>query len=567
MAVDFDTKLTNLAAQILREAARLYGKSDVTARLSGHNPLITVWNPGVFGGLGMTSSFQAATGSLQTLTGSLPTLTGSLQALTGSLPALTGSFQSVGREAVSADRTTLKELFGLPRKLPGVRLPPDQELSLAARSAPVMVQLEALAKWLGDNGRLVTADDLLHTADAADAVRALGIRPDYLPCLWEYGLASGWIALADEKDGRQSWAVRGPTAYRWADSDVPGTLHVWAAVFAAVLAGTLDMATYQTPGVKRWQKFQGHGAALAVMMFLARQIGLTVDNVTDFVRAGAIGEVPTRRARKAWNAWVRRFGDPARRLLTELAALHAVVLPAGEEGIVTLTALAQWALRKQFRLDGINVPVVRGSAQLSAAGLIGLAGGLGDAEFEAEFRDWLTRYGSDRAAQELLLYAGSANPDARLIAVKLVRQIGPAAIHAWLNAMQRPELRGYARIALSMMAADLPESSLPLVLNPNPDDLDGVANDLLLLIGDDDIPDPNRIEALFDEIAPKGEGEWIIGLLAGGRHRDVVRLLDLLGHCYPDRRLAKIARKAARVAAKNRPSAGRDRVSARAAGR
>jgi hypothetical protein len=232
---------------------------------------------------------------------------------------------------------------------------------------------------------------------------------------------------------------------------------------------------------------------------------------------------------------------------------------------VTLTPLAQWALREQFTLDGISVPVVRGSAQLSAADLIGLTGGLTDAEFDAEFRGWLTQSGSDRAAQELLLYAGSTNPEARLIAVKLVRQIGPAAIHAWLNAMQRPELRGYARIALSTMAADLPESSLPLVLNPDPDDLDGVARDLLLLIGDDDIPDPDRIEALFAEIAPKGEEEWIIGLLAGGRHRNVVRLLELLTYYYSDRRIAKSARKAARTAAKNRSSAERDRVSARVA--
>jgi hypothetical protein len=292
-----------------------------------------------------------------------------------------------------------------------------------------------------------------------------------------------------------------------------------------------------------------------------------VDNATDIVRIGAIGKVSTGRARKAWDAWVHRFGDPAHRLLTELAALQAVDMPASGEGIVTLAPLAQWALREQFTLDGINVPVVRASAQLSVADLIGLTGGVRDAEFDAEFSGWLTRRGSNRGAQELLLYAGSASPQARLIAVKLVRQLGGAAIPAWLDAMQRPELRGYARIALSMMAADLPESSMPLVLNPDPDDLDGVASDLLLLMGDDEIPDPDRIEALFAEIAPKGEEEWIIGLLAGGRHRNVIRLLELLSHYYSHRRIAKSARKAARVAAKNRSSAGRGRVSARAASR
>lgn len=557
MAVDFDTKLTAFAAQILRETVLMYSKSDAMAWLPGYSRVTRAWNPAVVGGLEMTSSFSVAPGSFQALTGSLP-------ALTESWSALTGSFQAVGREAVFAGQGTVSALFRLPPKLPGVRLPSDQELALAARSAPFMVHLEALANWLGDNGRLVTVNDQLHTGDAADAIRELDVQPDYLPYLWEHALVSGWIMLADDTDGHRSWAVPGPAAYRWADHDVPGALHVWATAFAAVLAVTLDVITRSTPGVERWQKFQGQGVALAVMMFLARQTGLTEDDAADIVRTRAIGEAPTGRVSKAWDAWVHRFGDPAYRLLTELAALHALVLPASGEDVVTLAPLAQWALREQFRLDGINVPVVPASAQLSAADLIGLVGGLGDAEFDAEFRGWVTRRGSNRAAQELLLYAGSASPQVRFIAVKLVRQIGAAAIYAWLDAMQRPELRGYARIALSTMAADVPDSSLPLVLDPKADDLNAVASDLVCLMGDDDIPDPDRIEALFAEIAPTGEEEWIIALLAGGRHRDVVRLLELLGHCYSNRRLAKSARKAARSAAKN---TGRRRMSVQAASR
>jgi len=567
MAVDFDAKLAGLATQILSETVRIYGKSDVTARLPEYGTVTAGWNPFIFGGRAATSSLQVPIGSSRPLTGALPTLTGALPTLTGSLPVLTGSFQAVGRGAVFADQGTLRGLFRLPSKLPGVRLPSDEELALAARSAPIMVHLEALTGWLGDKGRPVTAYDLLPVADAADAVRELGIEPDYLPYLWEHALVSGWVMLADDADGRRSWAVPGPSTYRWADNDVPGTLHVWATVFAAVLAVTLAVATTQTPGAKRWDKFQGQGVTVAVMMFLARQTGLTVDDVTDIVRIGAIGEAPTGRVGKAWGAWVHQFGDPAHRLLEELVAVHAIEMPANGERILTLAPLAQWALREQFRLSGMNVPVVRSSAQLSVADLVGLTYGMPDTEFEAEFKGLLARRGSNRAAQELLLYAGSASPLARLIAVKLVRQIGPAAIHAWLDAMERPELRGYARIALSMMAADLPDSSLPLVLDPDPDDLHGLASDLVLLMGDDEIPDPDRIEAVFAEVAPKGEEEWIISLLAGGRHPDVVRLLELLSHYFSNRRIAKSARKAARVAAKNRRAAERDRVLAPAVSR
>jgi hypothetical protein len=541
MAVDSDTKFTDLTARILREAAEVYNKSDIEERLSGYSPALAGWNTGMFGGLEITSSFQAVTGSFQ---------------------ALTGSFQVHGKGAEPEGLTTLKQLFRLPRRLPGVRLPSDQELAMAARSAPIMMHLDALARWLGRNGQLVTPDNLLGTTDAADAARSLGIRPDYLPYLWEHALVSGWFELVDDVGGQQSWAVLGSTAYRWADGDIPGTLHVWATVFASVLAMTLEAAADQAQGAARLLNFQGQGVALAVKMFLARRTGLSMDDATDIVRKAAIGDLSTGRGRKAWDAWVRRFGDPTRQLLVELAALHAVLLPVRENGVVTLAPLGQWALREQLRLDRINVPVVRTSGQLSVADLIGLAGGVMDAEFEAELRAWLSRRDPSRAAGELFMYAGSASAQARVTVVKLVRQLGRPAVHAWLDAMQRPELRGYARIALSMMAADLPESSLPLLLNPDPDDLDWVATDLLAIIDDD--PDPDRIGELFAEIIPKGEEEWCIGLMAGGRNQDVIQLLELLGRYHPDRRLARSARKAAHMAAKNRSAAGHHRVLSRA---
>jgi hypothetical protein len=532
MAVEYDIKLTGLAAEILREAAQVYSMSDVETWVSGHNPVLAAWNSGMFSGLEMTSSFRA----------------------------VTGSFQAIGQEPGSVGQVTLKRLFRLPRKLPGVRLPSDEELAVVARAAPTLNHLETLARWLGPHGRLVTADHLLCEADAADAAHWLGIRQDYLPYLWEHALVSGWFELASDADGLRNWAVLGRTAYRWADGDIPGTLHVWATVFASVLAMTLEVAADQAPDAARWLNFQGQGVALVVMMFLARRTGLTKGDATDIVRSGAIGDNSTVRRRKAWGAWVRRFGDPARRLLGELAALHAVALPIGGDGIVALAPLAQWALREQFRLDKINVPVIRTSGQLSVADLIGLADGVTDDEFEAEFRSWLNRRGPSRAAQDLLMYAGSASAQGRLTAVRLVRQLGRGAIHAWLEAMQQPQLRGYARIALSMMAADVSASNVPLGMNSDPDDLDWLATDLLALVGDDDDPDPDQIAGLFDEIVPRGEAEWIIGRMAGGRDRDVIRLLELLGRYYPDRRLARSARKAAHVATRNRSSAGHDRV-------
>jgi len=221
--------------------------------------------------------------------------------------------------------------------------------------------------------------------------------------------------------------------------------------------------------------------------------------------------------------------------------------------MITLTPIAQWALREQFRLDDITVPVVEESGQLSVAGLMGLADGVSDAEFSAEFSAWLAQRGPGRAAMDLVLYAGSASARTRLTAVGLIRGLGPAAGTAWLDAMQQPQLRGYARIALTMMAADVPESSLPLVLNPGPDDMTWLATDLLALIADDDDPDPDpdRVAELFAEIIPPGQERWVLGLLARSSHPDVIRALKLLGRYHPVASIAKGARQAARAATRN----------------
>jgi len=133
--------------------------------------------------------------------------------------------------------------------------------------------------------------------------------------------------------------------------------------------------------------------------------------------------------------------------------------------------------------------------------------------------------------------------------------------------MQRPELRGYARIALTMMAADLPESSLPLVLDPDPDDLAWVATDLLALACGDEMPNRQQVAAQFAEAVPPGEESWIFGLMSHSSHPDVARLLTALGRHHPDRRLARDARRAARAAARNRTAARPERIPARSGGR
>lgn len=547
MVVDFDSKLTELAADILRDAAQVYDRSDIEVLPSGMNPVTTALNAGGYGSLEGTGSFQAITGAFQ---------------------AITGSFNAIGHEADLTARLTLKRLFRIPSRLPAVRLPLPDELAAAARSAPLMVALESLASWLGRDGRPVTADERLSAADEADAVRCTGIPLDYLPLLWRHALVSGWFELVGGSRQRRNRAVIGQAAYHWADGDATSALHVWAVLFASVLATTLSVVAGQAPDAARKLNFQGQGVALAVMLFLARRTGLSTDEVRELVRDGAIGQRPADRARRAWDAWVRDQGDPALRLLGELAALGAVSVPRDGRGDVALTPLALWALRKQFGLDNISVPLIRTPTELlSASDLVALCEGASEADLTAEFTVWLGRRGADRAARELLDIAAFGDARSRLTAVNLVRRIGPQAYQAWRDAMSLPELRGYARIALLAMAGDLPAGALPRDLEPSPEDLTWMATDLLALACGDEEPDEEQLAEQFTQAVPPGEESRIFSLMSRSPHPDVERVLEVLGEYHPDRRVARSARKAARVAAKKRPVPRPKRAPAHSRGR
>jgi hypothetical protein len=542
MAVDSGASLSGLAGEILREAVRVFNTEDLQQLLVGYNPVLAGWNTGMF----------VAAGDV------------------------TGSFRTIGFAAARQDaEVSLTKVFKLGNRLPAVRLPAVAELAAQARTAPLIASLEALALWLGPDGRPVTAADQLLAADVAAAAGALGIAPEYLTFLWEYALAAHWVDFVDEPGG-QSRAVPGATAWRWASGDDVSTLRAWTVVFAAVLAYTLEVGAALDPGAARKLRFQGQGVVVAMLLFLDRRTAMSVADVRDMVRSGALGGRKSARAARRWDAWTRKHGDPASWLLAELAAVGAVVVPAFDDGVVmpadgdavTLAPLALWGLREQLRLEGIEIPQIAMTGEpLRAADLVALAGSLSDAEFEAEAAAWVASRGPDRAARDLLAFAAFSGPQPRLAAVNLTRQIGAGANLAWRDAMQRPELRGYARVALSVLAAGLPESTQPMVLDPDPDDLTGMATDLLALACGDEDPDPDEIAAQFAEAVPPGGESWIIGLMSRSSHPDVAQVLTVLGRYHPDRRVAKEARRAARAVARNRPAARPDRVPARAAGR
>jgi hypothetical protein len=568
MAANYDAELTQLAAGILRDAVRVYDPSDPAQWLA--HPVLAAWNTNMLGGAAPTGSFAAVTGSFAAVTGSFAAVSGEIAAgtdqqprPTGAFKALTGAFRAIA-EPPAPLAVTLKRVFRLPSRLPGVRLPPYSDLGATARSAQTMASLEALARSLGRDSWLVTNSDQLSEADAAQVAGRLGIRPQHLRFLWEYALTSGWFELVDSADGRQSRVVIGKTAWRWADGDDQGAAHVWAVVFAAVLATALEVAAAANRRASRKLNFDGQGAALAVMQFLARPDGLTHGEVENLIRDRAIGGRPTFRARRAWDAWVRDHGNPAQVLLGELAALRAVASPSTANGAVELTPLALWALREQFKVDGIAVPLLTAAGpQMSAAALVALSASVSETEFDVELTAWVRARNPGNAAVEVLTFAAFSGPRDRLDAVQIVRRLGAAALPAWLDAMQRRELRGYARIAFSLAAAGPAGSAtpaLPPIPAPAPDDVTWLAADFLAVASDIDQLSPDEFAVQLAEVIPEGEQAWIIALMSGSSNQEVARFLDVIGRYHPDRRLAKDARRAARAAAKNRAAAARNVV-------
>lgn len=560
MVVDASPKLTSLAAEIWRDSINAYGDEQSEHLLIGFNPVLATWSTGALGGLDMTGSFRripwpapAVADAGQPSAATRATgVAGALKAVTGSFRAITESFRIIGQEPAEPP-VTLRRVFKLSGKLPGVCLPPASELAAMARTAPAMAKLEAFTSWLGGDGRPVTGTGDLTDTDAADAARQLGIGPVPLVLLWEYALTSGWFELADPAGEHGPRAVMGETARRWTAVNDEGALHVWAAVFAAVAARALDTLTAVAPGRANALDFRGQGVSLAVTLFLSRRRGMTMRDAENLVRGGgAAGERPAGRKR-AWGAWSRQYGDPAHRLLDELAALRAVTLPRTSTGTIELTPLALWALREQFTLDQISVPVLAPpSSRMSGANLLALADAVGDAEFDAAFGTWMLGRDPDQAVRELLIYAGSADAHGRLLAVDVARRIGLPGYRAWKDAMRRQELRGHARISLSTMAADLPQSTLPLVLEPDQEDMAWVATDLLATACGAHDPDPDEVAARFAEAMPAGAEKWFVGQMAQSSHPDVARVLEVLSTYHPDRRVARNARKALRAIAKKR---------------
>lgn len=472
------------------------------------------------------------------------------------------------------DDLDVMDAFGLPDRLPPMRLPPDAELAALARGVPIIDHLRALAAWLG-SGRPVTENAELPGGDAAAAAAALGIdvpsAPDdqalpgltdlpavgrlrdvpRLDYLWRLALDAGFVELDDD----ETHAVPGDAARAWQDSDDDQVLDTWNSVFGLVL-GTLEVAASLDQRRSRELNFFGQGEALAVMLFLARVEGLPVTEVSETMRSAAVAELAPSHATKAWQSWVRAHGDPARLLLDRMTEAGAVRISASDDGdVARLTPLAMARVHAQLTDAGVEIPLLPPADQMSAADLISMADGATEEEFKEETVAWLSGRTPEAAARELLSVAAESDAASRMLAVAVAVELGAPAGPAWRDALDQVELRGYAQVTLATLAQDdTAMEAAPPGFEVADEDLVWMLTDALVVDGWGDVDDdadhePAALAQRLREAIPAGRELAVFEMMARVPHPDAPNVLTVIGRHHPDKKIAKLARKSAYKAA------------------
>jgi hypothetical protein len=461
----------------------------------------------------------------------------------------------------------IKDALGLPDALPPIRLLPLPELAARARTAPVTRELALIADWVGKDGREVDEAGDLTGDGLAEAVMTLGIEEEDFDFLWEYALAVEWLVFDSEDEDR---VVPGETAEDWACGEDERVFAAWASTLAAVLGETLalygpDLGVDEDEEEEDEEEepefdFAGQGMALAILLFLARREGLAVDEFAEVLWENAAGghdeddEEAHEEIAEARAEWESAYGDAARLLLDKLKETLAVT---EDDDLVRLTPLALAALHEQLVEAGVEIPLLpQTAAELSGTELLAMAGGVTDAEFEAEVDGWTAARGAGPAARELLELAAEAEPGERMLAVAAVTRIGEPAEPAWRMSLAVPQVRAYAKVALTQLSGVDPDgdvpADLPAELELTPEDLAWVATDLLTLAIDEEYPDPEYLAVSFREAVPAGREQMLFDGMARSAHPGTAHVLRHVGEYHPDRQIAKAARTAAHKAASHR---------------
>ncbi|WP_050998145.1 hypothetical protein [Saccharomonospora marina] len=422
------------------------------------------------------------------------------------------------------DELDLREVFGLPGRLPPLRLPGEHELARAARSSPLLDRARRFAAWVGEGRELADGGDL-PADDAAAAAKDLGVDLAELAQLWDLGEEVGFlevgvdaVAATEEVEG-------------WVETDDDDVLQLWQFALASLLGRSL--LTDQEQAADSRLEFSAAGLSF-MALFLAREVGMPSAELSALVREAAVADLPQAEADGAWQQWVRDHGDPATVLYRRLAELGAVEID-GE--VVRLTPLGLHAMWEQVSQSGVEVPLLPPVAEMTAADVVSVGAEGREESLDAEWEPWLASREPQAAARELLEVASAATqPWTRVAATALAARLGEAALDGWRAALDDPALRPYSKQELAELVGAAPELEL------QPDDVAWLLADSLT--GVDEAYRPQELADYLAESVPE-DAEEVFERLWRLDHPGAHEALTLIGRHHPDKKVAKAARKAA----------------------
>ncbi len=430
-------------------------------------------------------------------------------------------------EPANWDDIDLEDAFDLPPVLPPVRLPEEAELAAQARRSALLADLRALADEVRQTTVQTAAVNpvLLRLAEEAELVERDG-EDDLAP-----GEDAGWLDdLADDSDA----------------------LDAWEYTFAEVLDTTLEVADDSDPVVADDLDLAGHGPALVTRLFLSRRDDVRITQLADALKDAATADLEAEEAGRQWQEWVDAHGDPLRLLLGQLERLGAVSVT---DDAVRLEPLGVHAVRSKLERDDLFVPVLPAPDKMTPDDLVLVWMHGSDDDLETELASWTDSRGEQQAARELLAFAADGNAATRTAAITLVSRLGPAAEPAWREALDRVELRCYAKPQLAKLAGlDREGTDLPADLEPERADIAWLIADTFgpfsrLDLGQEKFPfDFAELKRVSGLEKPDETFEAMARL----DHPDAEAVLTMIGRHASDKTTAKAARRAAYKASTRR---------------
>jgi hypothetical protein len=221
---------------------------------------------------------------------------------------------------------------------------------------------------------------------------------------------------------------------------------------------------------------------------------------------------------------------------------------------VRLEPLGVHAVCSKLERDDLFVPVLPAPDKMTPDDLVLVWMHGNDDDVEAELASWTGSRGEERSARELLAFAADGNATARTAAIMMVSRLGQAAEPAWREALDRVELRCYAKPQLAKLAGLDPEGDLPADLETERADIAWLIADTLgpfshLDFGQEKFPfalgELTRISGL-EKTADAFEA------IARLDHPDAEAVLRMIGRHASDKATAKAARRAAYKASTRR---------------